>query len=57
MWIIGLRQYLNKLIGLDVISYYHKKDSVVISGGRLDEKSLYISENYQARRMFRTRKP
>jgi ATP-dependent DNA helicase RecQ len=48
-----VRQYLNKLVALHVISYLPQKRSpmVVFFEERLDEKSIYVSkENYQTRR-------
>jgi ATP-dependent DNA helicase RecQ len=48
-----VRQYLNKLVSLGVISYLPQKRSpmVIFTEERLDEKSLYISkENYQSRK-------
>jgi ATP-dependent DNA helicase RecQ len=48
-----VKQYLNKLVSLGVISYIPQKRSpmVIFFEERLDEKSIYIShENYQTRK-------
>jgi len=48
-----VRQYLNKLVALSVISYLPQKRCPMVSyiEERLDDKSLYISrENYQTRK-------
>jgi ATP-dependent DNA helicase RecQ len=49
-----VRQYLNKLVALGVISYLPQKRSpmVIFFEERLDEKSIYISkEHYQTRKI------
>ncbi len=49
-----VRQYLNKLVSLGVISYLPQKRSpmVIFFEERLDEKSIYISrEHYQTRKI------
>lgn len=49
-----VRQYLNKLVSLGVISYLPQKRSpmVIFFEERLDEKSIYISkDNYQTRKV------
>jgi ATP-dependent DNA helicase RecQ len=49
-----VKQYLNKLVSLGVISYIPQKRSpmVIFFEERLDEKAIYISrENYQTRKM------